>query len=574
MLGCFAQYIHSTFYVIGFNSTNIYGTTRGLKKLQIKRLDQIGRRRIKSDQLITFELARLLTTLSLEIKRQIGILVGRDGVIHAVIVGDQHQLVIPDLSELRPGKRQLRGVRLLHTHLKSEPLSQDDLTDLALLRLDFIAAIGIQKDGSPGTVFLAHLLPPGPEGKIYECHPPQQIHQIDLEITPFLRELESEFDRKQKDTHETKRHYRAILISVARHAKIDQDTSMDELSELARSASITPIDRVIQRPKKLHPKYLLGQGKLKEVIIQAMQLRADLLIFDQILSPLQIRTIGEVTEMKVLDRTQLILDIFAQRAVTREAKVQVELAQLRYRLPRLSQRSTALSRLTGGIGGRGPGETRLEIDLRRARDRIARLEREHESLAKARDQRRQKRSKNDIPIISIVGYTNTGKSTLLNQLTESQVTTQNLLFATLDTSTRRLRFPQEREAILTDTVGFIQSLPTELLGAFRSTLDELRDAHLLIHLADISHPRLGQQIKTVEHILLDLALSETPSLLVFNKIDQVSKEDARVLCQRYGAIGISALKKNSLIPLLKTIEQGLWGKPSSFTFKQDFTINT
>lgn len=558
MLEYFAQYIGQTFYVIGFNSTNIYGTTRGLKKLQIKRLDQIGRRKIKSDQLITFELARLMTSLSLEIKRQIGILVGRDGVIHAVIVGDQHQLVIPDLTELRPGKRQLRGVRLLHTHLKNEPLSQDDLTDLALLRLDFIAAIGIQADGTPATVFLAHLLPPNPEGKIFECHPPQQIHQIDLEITPFLRELESEFDRQQIDTHETKKQDRAILISVSRHAKTDQDASIDELTELAKSASITPIDRVIQRPKKLHPKYLLGEGKLKEVIIQAMQQRADLLIFDQILSPLQIRTIGAVTEMKVLDRTQLILDIFAQRAMTREAKVQVELAQLRYRLPRLSQRSTALSRLTGGIGGRGPGETRLEIDLRRARDRIARLEREHESLAGARDQRRQKRSKSDIPIISIVGYTNAGKSTLLNQLTESHVETKNLLFATLDTATRRLRFPKEREVILTDTVGFIQSLPAELLGAFRSTLDELRDAHLLIHLADISHPRLGQHIKTVETMLVDLELSETPSLLVFNKIDQVSKEETQALCQRYEAIGISALKKRSLSPLLNTIEQHLW----------------
>lgn len=333
---------------------------------------------------------------------------------------------------------------------------------------------------------------------------------------------------------------------------------MDELAELARSASITPIDRVMQRPKKLHPKYLLGEGKLKEVVMQAMQQHAELLIFDQNLSPLQIRMIGEVTEMKVLDRTQLILDIFAQRAVTREAKVQVELAQLRYRLPRLSERSTALSRLTGGIGGRGPGETRLEIDRRRARDRIARLEQEHELLAGARKQRRHKRTQNEIPIVSIVGYTNAGKSTLLNQLTDSQVQTENLLFATLDTATRRIRFPEEREIILTDTVGFIQSLPPELLGAFRSTLDELSDAHLLIHLADISSVRLEQQIKTVEKILIDLELSETPVLLVLNKIDQVDEETQQILLNRYHATGTSALDKKSLLPLLETIKHYFW----------------
>lgn len=503
----------------------------------------------------------MLTTLSFEIKRQIGILVGRDGTIHAVIVGDQHQLVIPDISELSPGKRQLRGVRMIHTHLKSEALSQDDLTDLALLRLDLIAAIGIQSDGMPGQVFLAHLLPPSASGKVHEIHPPQPIHQLDLQVTDFLRNLETEFDRQQSTVVETKKQMRAILISASHESRMDKEATMDELSELALSAAIVPIERVIQRPKQPHPKFLLGKGKLKEVVIHALQQRADLLIFDQNLSPLQVKTIGEVTEMKVLDRTQLILDIFAQRAVTREAKVQVELAQLRYRLPRLAERSTALSRLTGGIGGRGPGETRLEIDRRRTRDRIARLEREHESLAHARTMRRQKRTRNETPIVSIVGYTNAGKSTLLNQLTDSHVETKDLLFATLDTATRRLRFPREREIILTDTVGFIQSLPPDLLGAFRSTLDELRDAHLLIHLADISNPRLEQQIKTVETVLGDLELSETPRLLVFNKIDRVDEKTALRLCERHHAIGITALDRNRLMPLLNAIEHHLWEKP-------------
>lgn len=292
--------------------------------------------------------------------------------------------------------------------------------------------------------------------------------------------------------------------------------------------------------------------------MKAIQQQADLLIFDQNLSPLQVKTIGEVTEMKILDRTQLILDIFAQRAHSREAKVQVELAQLRYRLPRLSARSTALSRLTGGIGGRGPGETRLEIDRRRARDRIARLEREHQSLAEARVRRRRLRSQNSLPILSIVGYTNAGKSTLLNQLSKSDVMTEDLLFATLDTTTRRLRFPRERELIITDTVGFIQALPPDLMAAFRSTLDELRDAHLLIHLVDISNARFEQQIETVNKILEELGLSDTPCLLVFNKIDRIDDETAMILKTHYNALPVSALKRESLGPLLAAIEQILW----------------
>ncbi len=504
-------------------------------------------------------MARLLTTLSQEINRQIGILLGRDGKIHFVLVGDQRQLMIPDLSDFRLGKRALRGLRLVHTHLKNEALNQEDLTDLALLRLDLIVAIGILPNGEPGQIYLAHLLPPNPSDRLYEIHPPMPIHQLDMNLSPFLKSLEAEFSRQQAQTRAIAGQEQAILVSASKASRIDQEEAMDELAELARSARISAIDRVMQRPKALHPKTLLGKGKLKEVIMRALQQQAELLIFDQNLSPLQVRTIGEVTEMKVLDRTQLILDIFAQRAHSREAKVQVELAQLRYRLPRLAERSTALSRLTGGIGGRGPGETRLEVDRRRARDRIARLERELKLLAAARARRRQKRTQNRLPIVSIVGYTNAGKSTLLNALTQSKVETQDLLFATLDTATRRLRFPREREVIVTDTVGFIQSLPPDLLGAFRSTLDELQDAHLLIHLVDIASPRLEQQIKTVKKILRELDLSETPTLLAFNKLDRVDAETANAVCARYGAIGLSARRSDTFEPLLKAIEDNFWG---------------
>ncbi|MFQ5579866.1 MAG: GTPase HflX [Nitrospiria bacterium] len=505
-------------------------------------------------------MARDLAAISFETGRQIGILVGREGKIHTLLIGNQREVLIPDLSDLRFGKRALRGVRLVHTHLKNEALNDDDLTDLALLRLDIIVAIGVLKDGSPGRLYLAHLLPPNPGGQLYEIHPPTTIHQLNLPLSPFLMALEAEFEGHQETAIATGGQEQAILVSASLKPIIDQESSMDELAELSRSAGIVPIDRVIQRPKTLHPKFLLGQGKLKEVIMKALQRQAKLLIFDQNLSPLQVKTIGEVTEMKVLDRTQLILDIFAQRAHSRESKVQVELAQLRYRLPRLAERSTALSRLTGGIGGRGPGETRLEIDRRRSRDRIARLEREMKSLAAARARRRTKRTERRVPILSIVGYTNAGKSTLLNTLTKSQVETKDLLFATLDTSTRRLRFPREREVILTDTVGFIQSLPADLLGAFRSTLDELRDAHLLIHLVDITSPRLEQQIETVGHILSDLKLSGTPCLLVFNKIDQSDPETVKNLCERYDGIAISARQTENLGPLLAVIEDLLWKK--------------
>ena len=537
--------------------TNLYGNTHGLKAHHIKRLEQIGRRKLKADQVVPPEVARLLTTLSFEIGRQIGILVGRDGTVYTVLIGNEHEILIPDLADLRFGKRALRGIRLVHTHLKNEPLSEDDLTDLALLRLDVISAIGVLPDGLPGTVYIAHLLPPNREEKVYEIHPPVSIHQFHFPLTPFLSALEAEFDSGQR-TRQVGKTERAIQVSASTQPRIDQVASIEELGELARSARLTPIDQVTQRPKSLHPKYLLGQGKLKEVIMKALQEQAALLIFDQTLTPLQLKAIGEVTEMRVLDRTQLILDIFAQRAQTREAKVQVELAQLRYRLPRLAERSTALSRLTGGIGGRGPGETRLEVDRRRTRDRIGRLERELESLAEARARRRVKRVDQQIPILSIVGYTNAGKSTLLNTLTRSSVQTENLLFATLDTSTRRLRFPREREVIITDTVGFIQSLPPDLLGAFRSTLDELGDAHLLIHLVDISNPRFEQHIATVQEILTELELDATPQLLVFNKKDKLDPENVKALCERYEAIAVSALRPETLGTLMAAIEERLW----------------
>lgn len=351
---------------------------------------------------------------------------------------------------------------------------------------------------------------------------------------------------------------RAILVSVSTRPKFEQEDSIEELKDLARSSKVLVLDTLIQRPRQINPKYLMGEGKIKEMIINALNKGATLLIFDQELSPSQVKSIGELTELKVIDRSQLILDIFARRAHSRDGKVQVELAQLKYRLPRLTGKGTAMSRLMGGIGGRGPGEMKLEIDRRRVRDRIALLDKELRTLSEARKQRKQRRVEQGIPIISIIGYTNAGKSTLLNSLTKSSVFVEDKLFATLDTSSRRLRFPRERDVIITDTVGFIRDLPKDLMSAFRSTLEELEDADLFLHLVDISNPRFEQHIESVESILKDLNLNLKPRLLVFNKIDKLNYEEARNLSMRYNAISISALDPGTFSSLLNAIQHHVW----------------
>jgi GTP-binding protein HflX len=302
----------------------------------------------------------------------------------------------------------------------------------------------------------------------------------------------------------------------------------------------------------------MGEGKLKELLVKCMQLGVDLIIFDQNLSPGQMATISDLTELRVLDRTQLILDIFAQRAHTVDGKIQVELAQLKYLLPRLARKTLALSRLTGRIGGRGPGETKLEIDRRRVGDRIHLLEKEIEKLSRRREQRRSRRMKTGIPILSIIGYTNAGKSTLFNLLTRSQFRVEDKLFSTLDTATRRLRFPKIQKVVITDTVGLIKDLPKDLMGAFRPTFDELRESTLLIHLIDVSYPRFSEHIESVERILLELKLDRIPRLRVFNKEDKLSPEKGETICQKYGGVSISALRPESLEKFFLAVAKKLW----------------
>jgi GTPase len=525
-------------------------------------LERLYRRRTPPNMVITPEAARALTEVSAEIGRQVGLIMDRSGSIRNVLVGTNKDILIPDLSEHRLGSKRLRGVRFIHTHLKEMPLNQEDLTDLALLRLDIIAALAARPDGLPGSISIAHLLPPNPEEKLYEVLPPQAVNALNIDAANFIADLEREMERAQS-AREVAKKDRAILVSVSKKGKHEQEESVEELKELTRSDGITVLDTVVQRLHDINPKYLLGEGKLKELIIRSQQLGADLIVFDQNLTPAQVKAIGDITEMRVIDRTQLILDIFARRAHSGDGKVQVELAQLKYRLPRLSERSTALSRLTGGIGGRGPGETRLEIDMRRARDKIRRLEKQLDALGKARDQRRERRVKSEIPIVSIAGYTNAGKSTLFNALTKSEVKAENLLFATLDTATRRLRFPHDREVVITDTVGFIKDLPKELLGAFKATLDEMQDADLILHVVDISNPRFEQQMESVDNLLIELGLDTIPKLAVFNKADLVNALWAKAVATRFNGVVCSAINSGTFENLLHEIEKRVWEEKSS-----------
>ena len=507
--------------------------------------------------MITVEIARLLAEVSREIRRQIGVLVGRRGSIERVIVGDQKSIVLPDLSRYRTGAFRLRGIRFIHTHLQGEPLTQEDLGDLALLRLDMIVSLGVDEEGYPGYAHSAHLLPENRERKAWEISPPVLAGQWDLDFLKWIQSLEDEFQRGQRSIALEDPNEKAILISVSREKREQLEESMEELRELARSGGVYVVDSIIQRVKQVSPTTVMGEGKLQELLVKCMQSGVDLIIFDQNLTPGQLTAISDRTELRVLDRTQLILDIFSQRAHTLEGKIQVELAQLKYMLPRLARKTLALSRLTGGIGGRGPGETKLEIDRRRVRDRIHFLEKELERVRKGREQRRARRTKADLPILSIIGYTNAGKSTLFNLLTRSQVLVEDKLFATLDPATRRLKAATRQDWIVTDTVGFIKDLPRDLMVAFRPTFDELQESNLLIHLVDVSSPYVEEQIEAVERILNDLNLGHLPRLLVLNKEDKLAPDKVKALCRKYQAIAISSLRPESLARLFRAIEERL-----------------
>ena len=546
--------------------TTALGNTLGLKPNQLRRIEKLYTRRIPPTQIVTPELARQLSELSHETRRQIGVLVDRKGHVQYVMVGDNRRIELPDFKRVRVATGRFRGLRCVHTHLRGEQLTQDDLTDLALLRLDLMAAIDVDaQTGLPGMVRAAHLLPlhagdldnaTAPD--VYGFLEPKLAAHLDLDFLSLINSLEDEMARNRRTARRAEVRERTILVGVATGAIADAEESMAELAELAASAGVVVQDKIIQRRQAIDPRTVLGKGKLDELLIRSLQLGADLLVFDRELSPAQVRSLSEATDLKVIDRSQLILDIFAQRAQSKEGKIQVELAQLKYLLPRLiAGQDSAFSRLAGGIGGRGPGETKLETDRRRVRDRINRLEREIETQRQRRQERRKGRTRQSLPVISIVGYTNAGKSTLLNALTKSEVHAEQRMFATLDPTSRRLRLPREQEVIINDTVGFIRALPPDLLSAFRATLEEISESSLLIHAVDVSNPRWPQQVQSVKRILADLKFADIPSLLALNKTDLVPRDELEgiVRCASQldagEAVLISAVNPTSLGSLLE-----------------------
>ncbi len=540
---------------------DIHGNTSGLSPSELKALQRIYRRRVPFEKLTTLELTRSLAEVSHSTGRQVGVLVDRTGKVHHVIIGTASQLMLPDVGRLRAGPGRLRGLRLIHTHLGNEPLTRDDLVDLTRLRLDLVAAICLApSDGTPTWVYWGHVIP-GEEGSReppYRTYGPLSYARLKVEPRGIIEALEEELARASRRRRTVAKDGRAILVHVAaKKDAADAEVSLRELEELARTAGVAVVDTVLQIRNRVDPKYVLGKGKLDDVVILSMQRDADVLIFDRNLSPAQAAALAKVTDMKVIDRTQLILDIFAQRAQSRDGKLQVELAQMRYLLPRLGQKDDALSRLTGGIGGRGPGETKLEVGRRRARERITRLKKQLSKLGKQRKTRRARRGRSPVKHIAIVGYTNAGKSTLLNTLTGADVLAEDKLFATLDTRTRRAPLPSGLEVVYTDTVGFIRDLPKDLFAAFRATFEEAEDADLLLQVIDASDPSHDDHYDTTERLLVDLGLERLPRLVVFNKADQLDPRRAAAIAASRDAVAVSAIHPRTMEPLLRRVERML-----------------
>ncbi len=483
-----------------------------------KAFEALSRRKIPPNRLITKELARQICMLASESGRQVALLVDRRGRVAHSILGDRNHILIPDLSYMRRGHGRLRGLRCIRT-ARTPGLTEEDLTDLALLRLDAMASIHADEAGSPGKVEVAYLLPPGSGNKRWEVRSYHHPSQLPPTFLDEVTSLEEEIYRTVASSTNNRGGERAILVHASPLPTREAKNSLLELERLAASAGIQVDEKIHQRVPKFNPAYLMGKGKLSQILIRSLHLGSTMVIFDQELTPVQVNNVAKMMDLKVLDRTQLILDIFANQAKSRDGKLQVELAQLRYLLPRLVGKGTAMSRLMGGIGGRGPGETKLEVDRRRVKQRIGSLERQLQKMGKRRRERRKRQGRSSMTKVAIIGYTNAGKSTLLNRLSQAQVEAEDRLFATLDPTTRRLRLPSGRVVLLADTVGFIRSMPPEIVRAFKATLEELEEADCLLHLLDASSPAVRTEKETVEELLAQLGLDAIPRIVAYNKID-------------------------------------------------------
>jgi GTPase len=539
----------------------VHGHTSGLKPSTLKLLSNLYRRKVPPNAAVTPELARSLTEISLEVHREVSLLLDRRGRVISVSVGDANKTEFPNLERGREAESRLRGMWLVHAHPKPAPLSKSDLSTLFLNRLDAIVAIEVRPDGLPGMAHLAHLTPPNAklEEEDWRIYAPQTVQALEgWDIAANTRALEEEFVRTQK-AKETKRSSseRAILVQLDRGTGKHAEAALSELAELARTAGAVVVHQELTFRRFAKADTLIGRGKLEELTSRAYHLDADVLIFGEELSPAQAREIEAATNLKIIDRTQLILDIFAQHASGPESKLQVELAQLAYMKPRLLGQGTKLSKIGGGaagsggaIGTRGPGETKLELYRRRINDRISFLEAALRDMSVRQQQRRKNRLRTGIPNVAIVGYTNAGKSTLLNTLTHSSVLSENKLFATLAPTSRRGYLPEYGEVVFTDTVGFIRELPKDLKRAFRSTLEELLDVDVLLHVLDASAEDALERFEAVETILSELELDALPRLLVLNKTDNADPFDVDLLEERLGGVRVSAQEKRG-IPELK-----------------------
>lgn len=543
---------------------DVFGNSRGLAPSQLRAVRKLNQRSVDATELISLDLAREMLEVAQELRRRVGVLINRQGRIEAVILGTREIIYLPDLGRYRLGRSRLRNLRFVFTDLSRDKeqasIPYDIYADLERLRFD--AVVSIRSAPNRVSMSFAYLVPA--LGLDTATTMTEEVKDLGVFDDNFLERVEAiEQSLAAEVVHLDADEVGAVLVGVYDKGDVDPQASMLELRELARTAGVTVVDEVVQR-RRIDPKTFMGSGKLQELVIRCLRLGAEVLIFDAELKPSQWRSITNSTELKVIDRSMLILDIFAQRAQSSDGRLQVELAQLKYNLPRLVEKDAGLSRLSGGIGGRGPGETKLELGRRTIRDRIAELERRLAKVRESRDFRRGRRRENQMQLVSVVGYTNVGKSTLFNLLTGSQVVAENKLFATLDPSQRRLFLPNQskteaqnsngRVVVLSDTVGFIRKLPVELETAFRATLEELYDAVLLVHVIDASDPDALGKYQAVRNIVNQMSLAEAPELVVVNKIDMVAPDVYEPLCKQLQAVPVSASKKIGIAALLAAID--------------------
>ena len=522
----------------------IHGNTEGIRKTVLDELTTLYDVQLEPGQFMPQDLLQSLCGYSASMNREIAVYITRFGEVADVLIGRADSIDLPDLR-LRRGDRRLSMVRCVHTHPRATgELSDVDVSALLSMRFDAMCAVGVSEDGRPTSVQCA-FLDAESEGHVRRT---ELISARRLPQEEWLSEIERT-DAAYRATAPATRtgRERAVLVGI------ESEESLDELEELAKTAGAETVLRVLQKRPKPDPVFCVGKGKAEELSLRCQAAQADLVIFDEELSGVMQKNLEEILRLKVVDRTALILDIFAARANTREGKLQVEMAQLKYRSQRLLGQGLVLSRLAGGIGTRGPGESKLEVNRRRIRERLTDLERELEQIERQRGLRRQSREKNGVPIVALVGYTNAGKSTLFNRLTGADVYVENQLFATLDSVSRPIELPHGGKALLVDTVGFIRKLPHELVKAFRATLEEARLADVLIMVLDGADAQMEGRRRTVEEVLDSLGATEAPRVEAVNKCDLIAS-DAQFLP---GALYISASTGENVEKLLLRVESEL-----------------